>query len=193
VSERGLGRRTRSVLGVASANLRRVPSRTLLGAAGLFVGVAALTVLIALNRAFQGVLVGTLLGNAVSIVVRGVDLLSVGLTIVLGGVSVADVVFLNLRERAPELVTLRSVGWRERDLRALVVFEGIAIGATGSLAGAAVGVALSAFVQGVDAASMAAAASIAAVAGVVVSSLASLGPLAAIGRLTPPSVLAAEG
>jgi putative ABC transport system permease protein len=193
VAERGRRGHTRSVRGMAWANLRRVPSRTLLGSAGLFVGIAALTVLIALNRSFQSVLVGTLLGKAISIQVRGVDLLSLAFTIVLGGVSVADVVFLNLRERAPELVTLRSVGWRERDLRAVVVTEGAVMGAMGSLAGAGVGVGLSALVQGVDPGSMVLAASIGTAAGVLASIVASLGPLAAVGRLTPTTVLAAEG
>src|SRR5207248_9226120 len=42
------------------ANLLRLPARTFLGAAGLFVGAAALTVLVAIERSFGGTLVRTL-------------------------------------------------------------------------------------------------------------------------------------
>lgn len=192
VSERGMRRRVRGVASLALANLARVPSRTALGAAGFVIGVAALTILLALNSAFHGVLVGTLLGNAVSVQVRGVDLLSVAFTIALGGLSVADVLFLNVRERAPELVTLRTVGWSEGNLRRVVLIEGVAIGALGSLAGGLLGGVGAAFVRGVPIGAIAAAAALSAAAGVVVAALASLLPLAVIERLTPPTVLAEE-
>jgi putative ABC transport system permease protein len=48
----------RSLLALAFVNLRRSPARTLLGAAGLFVGVAALTVLVGIERGFHGTLAG---------------------------------------------------------------------------------------------------------------------------------------
>jgi putative ABC transport system permease protein len=191
-SERGLHRHVRRVTGVALANLARVPSRAALGAAGLAVGVAALTILLALNRAFEGVLVGTLLGNAVYVQVRGVDLASIAFTIALGGLSVADVLFLNVRERAPELVTLRTIGWGEGHLRRLVLLEGIAIGAIGCVAGALLGAGVASFVRGVPLGTIAAAAVASAAVGVVVAALASLVPLAVVDRMTPPAVLAEE-
>ena len=55
-------------------------------------GVAALAFLLAINLAFRGTLVGTLLGQVVSLQVRAVDYISVGLAIALGAFSVADVV-----------------------------------------------------------------------------------------------------
>jgi hypothetical protein len=192
VSERGLHRHARGVAGVALANLARVPSRAALGAAGLAIGVAALTILLALNSAFQGVLVGTLLGNAVSVQVRGVDLASVAFTIALGGFSVADVLFLNMRARAPELVTLRTVGWSEEHLRRLVLLEGVAIGAIGCLTGALLGGGIASLVRGVPLATIAAASFASAAAGIAVAGLASLVPLAVVDRLTPPTVLAEE-
>lgn len=192
VSERGLRRRLHHVRGVAVANVARVPSRTALGAAGLAIGVAALTILVALNAAFQGVLVGTLLGNAVSVQVRGVDLASVAFTIALGGLSVADVLFLNVRERAPEFVTLRTTGWRESDLRRLVLLEGLIIGGIGCLAGALFGAGIAGFVRGVPLTTVLASAGVSAAAGIAVAGLASLVPLAVVERLTPPTVLAEE-
>jgi ABC-type antimicrobial peptide transport system permease subunit len=106
---------------------------------GLFVGVGALALLLSITLAFKGALLGTALGAFISVQVRGVDYLGVVLAVVLAALSVTDVLFLNLRERAPELVTLRAAGWRERDLGRMVALEGLGIGFLGSVAGAGAG------------------------------------------------------
>src|SRR5439155_13255044 len=106
-------RPVRGIPSLALVNVRRARGRSLLAIAGLLVGVAGLTLLVAINRAFQGSLVGTLLGQAISLQVRGLDFVAVGVTIGLAALSVADVLFTNLRERAAEVVTLRTVGWRD--------------------------------------------------------------------------------
>jgi ABC-type antimicrobial peptide transport system permease subunit len=46
---------------------------------------------------------------------------------------------LNITERAAELATIRSLGWRDAALARLTVTEGAIIGLTGSLAGAGLG------------------------------------------------------
>jgi ABC-type antimicrobial peptide transport system permease subunit len=180
------------ILGMALANTVRIPARTLIAITGLVFGVAALTVLIALNRALQGTLVGTLMGHFISSQIRGVDFLSVLLVIALGGLSVADILFLNLSERSAELVTLRTVGWRDQHLRALIGLEGIATGALGCLIGAAFGIGVAALIRGVPITTIALAATVAAGAGLVVTVLAALLPLIRITALTPPTVLAEE-
>jgi ABC-type antimicrobial peptide transport system permease subunit len=187
-------RRARPIRGLArmaAANLLRLPGRTLLGAGALLVGVAALAFLLSVNLAFKGTLVGTLLGEVISVQVRGVDYLSVALAIALGGLSVADVLVLNLKERAPELVTLRTTGWRESHLARLVVMEGVGIGVVGALLGAGVGLALAVAVGG-PVGRVVSAALLAALAGVAVAALASLVPALLTSRMTPPTVLAEE-
>jgi len=181
----------RKIATMALANLRRLPSRTLLGAFGLFIAVGALTVLLAVNLAFQGALVGTLLGGFISLQVRGVDLASVLLAIALGGLSVADVLFLNLRERAPELVTLQATGWKASHLRRLVTAEGVALGLLGAVPGAVIGVALAVVIGGPDA-RVFLAGGMGIALGVLVAVAASLAPASLVGRMTPPSVLAEE-
>ncbi|MHB1242466.1 MAG: ABC transporter permease [Gaiellaceae bacterium] len=184
-------RHIRRFLPLAVSNLLRTPGRTLVGAAGLAIGVAALTVLLAIERAFQGVLVDTLLGSAISIQVRGPDLVAVILTIVLAGLSVADVLFLNLRDRAAEIATLRTVGWGDSHLASVVVLEGIGLGVLGGGVGAAIGLGVGA-AFGVPLGSLVPAALLAAGGGVVVAALASLLPLAALRGAAPPTVLAEE-
>ena len=135
------GHHPAGITGLAVANVLRTPGRTLVGAASLAVGVAALTLLTTVTLAFRGVLVGSLLGNAVAVQVRGVDYVAVAATVALGVFAVADVVFLNIRERAAELATIRAFGWPESTLARLVVTEGALIGMTGSAAGAVLGLA----------------------------------------------------
>src|ERR671923_14699 len=185
-------RRVRRTFRFALVNLRRLPGRTLVSAAGLVIGIAALTLLLGIQRAFQGTLVGTLLGSAIALQVRGVDLTAAALTIVLAAVSVADVLYLNLRERASELVTLRTTGWSDRHLARLVALEALALGLVGSLAGALLGIVLGALFLEVPIGSLALAAALAAAGGTATAFCASLLPLSQIRRLTPPSVLAAE-
>lgn len=191
VAERGLGRPVRGIVSMAVVNLRRLPGRTLLASVGLFIGVAALALLLSITLAFQGSLVGSALGAVISVQVRAVDYLAVALAVGLAAFSVADVLFMNLRERAAELVTLRASGWREGHLVRMVAVEGLGIGLLGSIPGATVGIGLSAVVGG-SPDGVALAGFIAAVAGTGVTLLASLLPASLISRMTPPTVLAEE-
>ncbi|MHB1242308.1 MAG: ABC transporter permease [Gaiellaceae bacterium] len=185
------GRRVRGLAALARANVRRSPARSLVAAGGLFVGVYALTVLLAVNDAFEGSLVGSVLGEAITLQVRGLDFVSVGLVIALAGLSLADVLYLNLRERAAELATLRTLGWRERHLATVIGLEALWLGATGSLSGAGAGLATG-LVLGVPAGPLTLAAGIAAAGGIAVALLASLVPLTRLATLTPSTALADE-
>jgi putative ABC transport system permease protein len=176
---------------LARVNLTRVPGRTALGSVGLVLGVAALTILIGIQHSFQGTLVGTVLGNTVSLQVRGADFVAVGLTIALAALSVADVVYLNLRERAAELVTLKTLGWAPRHILFLILFEGVGLGLCGSVTGALVGIGAGLLLS-VPLGSLALAAIIAALGGVAAAIAASILPLTQISRLTAPVILAGE-
>jgi putative ABC transport system permease protein len=129
----------RSVPGLAVASMARRPGRSALAAAGLAVAVAAFTLLLAVTLAFQGSVVGSLLGNAITVQVRGVDYAAVAAILVLSGLGVADVLFISITERAVEFATLRAVGWRERRLREMVLTEGVVLGLVGCAAGAVIG------------------------------------------------------
>ena len=136
-------RRSPATLGrLAVRNLGRHRGRTLTAALTLALGVAALTAIIAITAAFNDAIVGSLLGGYVTTEVRGVDYLAVALTLALAGLSVADVLLLHVRERAPELVTLHATGWADRDLVRLTLLEALGVGAAGALPGAAVGLTL---------------------------------------------------
>lgn len=184
-------RRVRGLVSLALQNVRRMPARSLVGAGGLFIGVTALTLLLAVNQAFKGRLVGTLLGEAITVDVRGLDFLIVGLIVLLAALSLADVLYLNLRERSAELMTLRTLGWSESQLGRVIAVEALALGLLGSMPGAAVGLLVGGQL-GVGARPLATGALIAVGGGLLVAVLASLLPLARLRTLAPATVLAEE-
>jgi len=179
------------LLSLALSNVRRMPARTLAAAAGFCLGAAALTFLLAINQAFQGRLVGTLLGEVVSGQVRGLDFLVVGVIVFLAGLSLADVLYLNLRERAAEFVTLKTVGWTDRHLARVIAAEAVVLGLVGTVPGIALGGTLGLLLgASVPAVLLGGVASI--LGGLVVALLASLLPVLKLAALTAPSVLAEE-
>jgi putative ABC transport system permease protein len=180
------------ITALAAVNVLRTPGRALIGAISLAGGISALTILAALTFAFRGVLVGSLLGNAVAVQVRGVDYIAVIATVTLGVLAVADVVFLNIRERAPELATIRAFGWPETALSRLVITEGAIIGLAGSLAGAALGLAAAASFAGQLPAALYLIAAAAVAAGVLVTTGSALLPAQALRHLPAAHLLAEE-
>lgn len=184
--------RLRTVAGLAVANLRRVPGRAVVGTLSLAIGVCTLTVLVAITRTFNGAAVGTLLGDAITLQVRGVDYFAVAATIALGGLATADVLYLSVRERAGEFAALRAMGWTERTLTRLMSWEGLVIGGAGAVVGAAAGVGLTAWFTSNVASSTLVAGALAAMTGVMVTLVALTIPAAALRRLPTAAVLAEE-
>jgi putative ABC transport system permease protein len=180
------------ITSLALLNVARTPGRTLIGVVSLAVGIAALTILTAVTFAFRGVVVGSLLGDAVAVQVRGVDYIAAGATVVLGVLAVADVVFLNIRERAAELATIRALGWRDTALARLVITEGAIIGIFGSLAGAGAGLGAAAWFAGQLPARLLVIAAAAAIVGIIVTATAALLPAALLRRLPAAHSLAEE-
>ncbi|MFC6016569.1 FtsX-like permease family protein [Plantactinospora solaniradicis] len=184
--------RPRGVLGLALANLVRVPGRTALGAVALGIGVAALTMLAGINHAFQGTVVGSLLGDTVSLTVRTADTTAALATTLLGAVAVADVLYLNIRDRAAELATLRATGWTEPALARLAAYEGVGIGLLGATTGAALGLAGTAALVGGLGTGLLVTAVVTAVAGTLLAGLAALVPAVLLRRLPTARLLAEE-
>ena len=185
-------RQPSGITGLALVNVLRTPGRTLAGALSLAIGVAALTLLIAVTLAFRGAVVGTLLGDVVTVQVRGVDYVAVTATVILGVLAVADALLISITERAPELATIRAFGWPEPALRRLVITEGALTGIAGSVAGAAAGLAGAAVFARQLPPLLFAAAGAAAAAGVLVTCAAALLPAHLLRRLPTAQLLAQE-
>ncbi|MFJ9712782.1 FtsX-like permease family protein [Streptomyces sp. NPDC101234] len=189
-------RPVRSVAALAMFNLLRVRGRTLLGAAGLALGVAAFTVLLALTLAFRGEVAGSLLGSAVVAQARDADYLSVALSLLLGAAGAIDVLVLSQRERAADLAVLRATGWTHRELALLTVYEGIGLALLGGLSGAVAGlITVVSLGQGLlhgRLLAVAGAALLATLAATVLVCAALTVPIRGLSRIAPARLLAAD-
>jgi cell division protein FtsX len=184
--------KVRSISGLAFAGMRRLPGRTFLGASCLFVGVAALTSLVAIQSAFHGQVIGTRLGDYVAVQVRGVDYLAAAITIGLGAFAIADIAFLNIRERVEEIGILQATGWSLGHLRQMFATEGIATAALGALTGTMAGLAGTTAFLTIGWQPALTGSLIATTAGLAAAILALTIPLARISRLAPAHALAHE-
>jgi putative ABC transport system permease protein len=182
----------RHIAGLALVNLRRAPARAALAAAALAVGIAAITVLLSLNLAFDQGVVGSELGGFVANQVRAVDYLSASLAVILGAASVADVLYINLRERASEFAVLSAVGWRRGHVARVAIGEGVGIGIAGSFFGAVLGLAVAALILGTDLSLLAAPVVAAFAAGIVLTVVAASIVAATIQRLPLAATLAED-
>jgi ABC-type antimicrobial peptide transport system permease subunit len=181
---------------MALRNLTRVRGRTILGAAGLALGVAAFTILLAVTLAFQGEVTGSLLGNAIVAQARTADYLSVALSLLLGAAGAVDVLVLSQRERAGDLAVLRATGWTSRDLARLTLYEGVGLallgGFTGSLLGLAVVTALGSDLLGGHLLMLATAGLLGTLAALLLITATLFIPIRALNRIAPAHLLAAE-
>ena len=174
--------RARTITGMALAELGRRPGRLAVGTAALALATAAATALTGLTLGFRGEVVGTLLGDAVAVRARTADVVAAAAMAMLALVAVADVLYLDVRERAKEIGALRAAGWGPSAVGRLVVTHGLAIGAIGSAAGAALGLAsVALFADALPAGLLVAAAAVL-LLGTACAGLAALVPAWLIGR-----------
>jgi hypothetical protein len=124
---------------MALVALTRTPGRSALAAGALAVGVAGLAVLLAAQASFQQSIGDSVLAGLVTASTRGADFASAVLAVGLGAATVADITYLNLRERAAELAALAATGWGRPELSRLLATESCAVAILGSALGAAVG------------------------------------------------------
>jgi putative ABC transport system permease protein len=141
VSRFRAARPVRTLPGLAMRTLLRGRGRSAIAVIELAIGICSTVFLLAVTTSFNGQLAGDLLGEAVTVQVRGVDFAAVLVMLALGVFGVTDVLYLNVRERGTELATLQATGWSRRQIGRLITFEGTILGFSGSLLGAAVGIA----------------------------------------------------
>ena len=131
--------RLRGTASLARSYLRRTPGRAAAATLTLALAVGSLTVLLGIVFGFHDAVVGTLLGDAVSVQVRGVDVAAGVLVAALSLGSLADILYLDIREQAASYASLQASGWRDRTVAALIVHQAVLIGLLGAVLGAAVG------------------------------------------------------
>lgn len=182
---------SRSVFGLALVNVRRTPGRSVVAGLGVLIAAAAFTLLVCLATAFRGAVTGTLLGDAISVQVRGADVAATISIVIIAAAGIGNLTYLNLRARATELATLTALGWRPTVIARLILIETGLVATLFAITGAALGLSLFAVFAGSLTGPMWVAAALAAVVGLVSSLLAALIPTTALNR-TPIAALLSE-
>jgi ABC-type antimicrobial peptide transport system permease subunit len=140
----GLARRLRlragGPVGVGISMLAQRPRHLVLGATAVAVGTAAVAMVVEVNWAFAGTVVGSVLGDAVAVQTQTSDLVAVALLAVLALISVAVVLFTGAIEDAQAFAALRATGWRARSIAVLITSQGAIIGLVGAIVGLLVAV-----------------------------------------------------
>lgn len=185
------GMRVRGLAGLAVTDVTRTPGRCTLAGAALGAGVAGLAVLLAAQLSFRQSIGDSALAGLVTATTRPGDVLAAVLAVGLGAVAVADITYLNLRERSGELAALAACGWGRAQTGRLLAYEAVLIGATGSLAGGAAGLVAAATAFGVASAVLAGVV-IAAAVGTLTALAATLVVLATAADNSLTAVLAAD-
>ncbi|WP_034263539.1 FtsX-like permease family protein [Actinospica robiniae] len=115
--------------------------RTAAAVLALTLGIGATALLVCIEAAFHTAASQSLLADAVGVKVRGADVVAAVLTLTLAIAATADVLYLGIVERLGELASLRAAGWRDADIRRLVLWEGALISALGAVFGGLLGLA----------------------------------------------------
>jgi ABC-type antimicrobial peptide transport system permease subunit len=96
--------------------------------------------LTAISAAFDGAVTGTLLGDAVSVQVRATDYVAAAIAVLLGAFTVADMLYINIRERSGEYALLHATGWDDSALTRLLLTEAATMATVGALVGGGVAI-----------------------------------------------------
>lgn len=177
-------------LGLIMANSRR--GRSMVGALALALAVAAALTLAIVVRTFNGAVVGSFLGDAVALQVRGPDIAAATILALLGLVAVATVLLLALMEDAPGFAALRATGWTERALNTTLATQAAVIGALGAVIGVALALTTTGVLIGPPTAPTLALAALTPVVAIAFATASCALPAALLGRLPTARILANE-
>lgn len=129
-----------SLSSLAFHNLRSRAGRAVGAGTGLFFAVAASVIVLSASDAYRRQVTDSALADFVRTSTRGVDYLAVVLVFLLAAIAIADVLALNVQERAAEFGTLKASGWSTRHILTLVLRESALLGLLASAAGALAGI-----------------------------------------------------
>lgn len=179
-----------SLLGLACRQLWHKRARSLLIVLIAAAGVALAVILAGVVVQLQGMLRVTLLGEFVALSIRPYHYIMVITALIMGALAIGESLLAGVLERAREFGLLAAVGWRPRQIRAVVVLEGAMVGVLGGLSGGLGGLGLFWRLAGALPLYVWLAAGLGLVGAVVLGALAAAYPAQRASKLMPTEVLA---
>jgi ABC-type antimicrobial peptide transport system permease subunit len=148
--------------------------------------------LLIVNLTFRGSVSGTVLGDAITVQVQTTDYIAAVLTTLLGAATVADVLYVNIRERSAEFALLGAVGWADFALSRLAAYEALTLGILGATTGAGAALGTAALLSTALTTVSYTVAAAAALAGTALAIAAALLPVRSLRHLPTARLLAEE-
>lgn len=127
--------RLRGAVTLALILAARRRGRAVVAASAVAMATACAVSMNLITQSFNGAAVGSFLGDAIALQVRGPDVAATVLLALLGLTAVATVTTLSVLEDKASFAILRSVGWKDGSLALSLIVQNALIGATGAIFG----------------------------------------------------------
>jgi len=131
-----------TVVSLALHEVLRRRARALLAILTILTSTALITIYIGSIIYSQGYLAGTFLGDHILVHIGGFQLAIAGISFLVAGIAIADILLITVIERRHEIGILKAIGWRSVDVTSLFLYEGVFFGLIGGISGVLLGIIL---------------------------------------------------
>ncbi|WP_029333643.1 FtsX-like permease family protein [Exiguobacterium oxidotolerans] len=138
--------RARSVLGMSINQLATYWQRTLLSVIAIALPTSLFIFFLFITFRLKGVLYATWLGEFVALEVGTMHYVAMGVALLIAILTTTEIMWQNVNERKSQLAVLKATGWRDGQVRLLVLSEGMMTGLLAGILGLLIALGLIGFV-----------------------------------------------
>ncbi|WP_313586442.1 FtsX-like permease family protein [Exiguobacterium sp.] len=140
--------RARSVLGMSTNQLVTYWQRTLLSVVAIALPTSLFIFFLFITFRLKGVLYATWLGEYVALEVGTMHYVAMGVALLIAILTTTEIMWQNVNERKSQLAVLKATGWQDRQVRLLVLSEGMMTGLCAGVIGLLTALGMIGFVYG---------------------------------------------
>ncbi|QZY88200.1 ABC transporter permease [Exiguobacterium acetylicum] len=138
--------RAQSVLGMSINQLATYWQRTLLSTIAIALPTSLFIFFLFITFRLKGVLYATWLGEYVALEVGTMHYVAMGVALLIAILTTTEIMWQNVNERKSQLAVLKATGWRNGQIRTLVLSEGLMTGLFAGIIGLLIALAMIGFV-----------------------------------------------
>lgn len=140
--------RARSVLGMSINQIVTYWQRTLLSVVAIALPTSLFIFFLFITFRLKGVLYATWLGEYVALEVGTMHYVAMGVSLLIAILTTTEIMWQNVNERKSQLAVLKATGWRDGQVRLLVLSEGMITGLCAGVIGLLTALGMIGFVYG---------------------------------------------
>ncbi|WP_294741774.1 ABC transporter permease [uncultured Exiguobacterium sp.] len=138
--------RAQSVLGMSINQLATYWQRTILSTIAIALPTSLFIFFLFITFRLKGVLYATWLGEYVALEVGTMHYVAMGVALLIAILTTTEIMWQNVNERKSQLAVLKATGWRNGQIRTLVLSEGLMTGLFAGIIGLLIALAMIGFV-----------------------------------------------